>query len=92
MLERPNGDPARAETVQPGLHRFNEGTDEPYSVVWWDPGVLALDQRPPMGVRHENLIGKGASRAVVEETLEAYRTWETDALLRLPRPAIPRWW
>ena len=29
-----------------------------------------------MGVRHENLIGKGASRAVVDETLEAYRTWE----------------
>ena len=77
VLERPNGDPARAETVQPGLHRFNDGTDEPYSVVWWDPAVLALDQRPPMGVRHENLIGKGASRAVVEETLAAYRTWET---------------
>ena len=37
VLERPNGDPARAETVQPGLHRFNERTDEPYSVVWWDP-------------------------------------------------------
>ena len=29
-----------------------------------------------MGVRHENLIGKGASRAVVDETLDAYRTWE----------------
>jgi ATP-dependent helicase/nuclease subunit A len=77
VLERPNGDPAHAETVQPGLHRFNEGTEEPYSVVWWDPAVLALDQRAPMGVRHENLIGKGASRAVVDETLEAYRTWES---------------
>ncbi len=77
VLERPNGDPARAETVQPGLHRFKEGTDEPYGVVWWDPAVLALDQRAPMGVRHENLIGKGASRAVVDETLEVYRTWET---------------
>ena len=30
-----------------------------------------------MGVRHENLIGKGASRAVVDETLAAFRTWET---------------
>jgi len=76
VLERPNGDPARAETVQPGLHRFAEGTQSPYSVVWWDPAVLALDQRPPMGVRHENLIGKDASRAVVDETLDAYQTWE----------------
>ena len=76
VLERPSGDPARAETVQPGLHRFGEGTDQPYSVVWWDPGVLDLDQRAPMGVRHENLIGKGASRVVVDETLDAYRTWE----------------
>ena len=77
VLERPNGDPARAETVQPGLHRFGEGTDEPYSVVWWDPAILALDQRAPMGVRHENLIGKGASRAVVDETLAAFRQWES---------------
>ena len=76
VLERPNGDPARSETVQPGLYRFTDGTDEAYSVVWWDPGVLALEQRAPMGVRHENLIGKGASRAVVDETLDAYRRWE----------------
>ncbi len=41
------------------------------------PAILALDQRAPMGVRHENLIGKGASRAVVDETLEAFRQWES---------------
>lgn len=91
VLERPNGDPAHAETVQPGLHRFGDGTDEPYGVVWWDPAVLALDQRAPMGVRHENLIGKGASRAVVDETLAAYRTWETgraSAIADASRPSI----
>ncbi len=27
VLERPNGDPARAETVQPGLHRFAASTE-----------------------------------------------------------------
>jgi len=91
VVERPNNDPANAETVQPGLHRFAEGTDEPYGVVWWDPAVLALEQRAPMGVRHENLIGKGASRAVVDETLEAYRTWETgraSAIAAASRPSI----
>ena len=77
VLERPNGEPARADTVQPGLHRFQDGTDELYHVVWWDPGVLALEPRAPMGVRHESLIGKGAPRAVVDETLDAYRQWET---------------
>jgi ATP-dependent helicase/nuclease subunit A len=77
--------------VQPGLHRFAEGTDEPYGVVWWDPAVLALEQRAPMGVRHESLIGKGASREVVDETLEAFRTWESaraSAIAAASRPSL----
>jgi ATP-dependent helicase/nuclease subunit A len=76
VLERPNGDPARADTVHPGLHRFNVGADDQYGVVWWDPAVLLLDRRAPMGVRHEGLIGKDAPRTVVDETLAAYRAWE----------------
>jgi ATP-dependent helicase/nuclease subunit A len=91
VIERPNGDPARADTVTPGLHRFGTATDEPYSVVWWDPAALGLDQRAPMGVRHENLIGKDASRAVVDETLEAFRTWEAGraaAIAAASRPSL----
>ena len=91
VLDRPNGDPARAETMHPGLHEFGRETAAPYDVVWWDPSVLDLQPRPPMGVRHEDLIGKGASRAVVEETLDAFRQWETrraDAIAAASRPSL----
>jgi hypothetical protein len=75
VLERPNGDPARADTVHPGVHRFGQGADA-YDVVWWDPVALGLGDRVPMGVRHEGLIGKDAPRTVVDETIAAYRSWE----------------
>ncbi len=89
VLERPGGDPARADTVEPGLHRLGEGRVDPYDVVWWDPGVLALDQRAAMGVRHEDLIGKGATRAIVDETLQAYRTWDTTRAESIARASAP---
>jgi ATP-dependent exoDNAse (exonuclease V) beta subunit len=44
-----------------------------------------------MGVRHENLIGKDASRAVVDDTLAAYRKWEETrgtAIARGSRPSL----
>ncbi len=90
VLERPGGDPARADTVHPGLHRFGAHA-EAYDVVWWDPGVLDLGRRPPMGVRHETLIGKDAPRAVVDETLSAFRAWESSrssAIASGSRPSL----
>jgi ATP-dependent exoDNAse (exonuclease V) beta subunit len=89
VLERPNDDPARADTVHPGLHRFASETDEAYDVVWWDPGVLELDREPPKGVRHESLIGKDAPRAVVDETLAAYRAWEESRAAALASGSAP---
>jgi ATP-dependent helicase/nuclease subunit A len=76
VLARPGGDPARLDTVQPGLHGFGGG-DAAYDVVWWDPGALDLGKPAPMGVRHETLIGKDAARDVVDETLMAFRQWES---------------
>jgi ATP-dependent exoDNAse (exonuclease V) beta subunit len=90
VLERPNGDPARADTVHPGGYRLASG-DRAYDVVWWDPGVLDLGDRTPMGVRHEGLIGKDAPRTVVEDTIAAYRAWEAsraDALERGVRASL----
>jgi ATP-dependent exoDNAse (exonuclease V) beta subunit len=88
VLERPGGDPARLDTVRPGLHRF-DGGGSPYGVVWWDPAVLALDQRAQMGVRHESLIGKDAPRAVVDETLAAFRAWEGARAAAIERASTP---
>jgi len=90
VLSRPGGDPARADTMHPGLHRFGAGADE-YDVVWWDPGVLQLERPAPMGVRHETLIGKDAPRAVVDETLAAFRAWDlarSAALAAGGRPSL----
>ena len=89
VLERPNGDPARADTMQPGLHVFGDGPS-PYEVVWWDPRTLDLDREPPGGVRHHDLIGKDAPAEVLEETLAAFRRWErarADALERGSQPS-----
>jgi ATP-dependent exoDNAse (exonuclease V) beta subunit len=88
VVERPNGDPARADTVQPGAHRFGSG-DRAYDVIWWDPSVLNLGDRVPPGVRHEGLIGKDAPRTIVEDTIAAYRAWEADRTLALERGARP---
>src|SRR5205807_2133150 len=41
VLQRPNDEPAGPATVSPGLHAL-----EDYSVVWWDPSALTLDQQP----------------------------------------------
>ncbi|HEY7288894.1 MAG TPA: UvrD-helicase domain-containing protein [Vicinamibacterales bacterium] len=71
VLQRPNDEPALPGTVCPGLHRFEDG----YSVVWWDPGALDLDKRPPFGVRREDLIVKDVPRDVVDDGRSRYDRW-----------------
>jgi ATP-dependent helicase/nuclease subunit A len=90
VLARPDGDPARADTVQPGCHQFENAEGE-YDVVWWDPGVLRLDVTGSPGVRHETLIGKDAPRAVVDETRAAFDAWHhtrTSAVAQASQPAV----
>jgi ATP-dependent exoDNAse (exonuclease V) beta subunit len=90
VLARPDGDPARADTVQPGCHQFGSGDGE-YDVVWWDPGVLTLDVTGSPGVRHETLIGKEAPRAVVDETRAAFDAWHqarTSAVAQASQPSV----
>ena len=89
VLERPNGDPAGAENVCPGLHRFphaltpNPLTPDPhpptpsYSVVWWDPKTLKLGAQVRFGLRQEELIGKDAPPEIIQADLRAYEDWKT---------------
>ena len=75
VLERPENDPARADTVCPGAHRL--GSDEaPYGVVWWDPATLDLDVEQRFGLRRDDLINKDVPPGVIDEKLRAYRDWE----------------
>jgi ATP-dependent helicase/nuclease subunit A len=71
VLQRPNDEPAGSMTVCPGLHAFPSG----YSVVWWDPGALALDKKPLFGVRRDDLIVKDVPRNVVADGRGRYDRW-----------------
>ncbi len=46
-----------------------------YSVMWWDPGALALGATPPFGVRREDLIVKEVAPGVVADGRSRYDHW-----------------
>jgi len=66
VLNRPDGDPARAGTVAPGTFTFAAATSgdkvpQPaassrYAVTWWDPRALHLGAAAPFGLRRDDLI------------------------------------
>jgi ATP-dependent exoDNAse (exonuclease V) beta subunit len=75
VLQRPNDEPASSMTVCPGLHRFAEN----YGVVWWEPGAgggLKLGEKPPFGVRREDLIVKDVPRTVIADGRTRYDSWK----------------
>ncbi len=80
VLQRPNDEPAGNTTVCPGAHRFHHpGSPTPgeggYSVVWWDPGALKLDEKPTFGVRREDLIVKDVPKNVIADGRGRYDRW-----------------
>jgi ATP-dependent exoDNAse (exonuclease V) beta subunit len=81
VLQRPNDEPAGNGTVCPGLHTFEGGPVAPkpgeggYSVVWWDPGALKLDEKPTFGVRREDLIVKDVPKNVIADGRGRYDRW-----------------
>ena len=70
VVSRPDGDPAHAGTVCPGLHQSDD-----CSVVWWDPHVLNLGVELSLGIRKPDLIVKDVPSAIVDFGLGAYKTW-----------------
>jgi ATP-dependent exoDNAse (exonuclease V) beta subunit len=71
VLQRPDDEPAGNGTVCPGLHELEGG----YSVVWWDPRALKLDEKPAFGVRREDLIVKDVPRHVIADGRSHYDRW-----------------
>jgi ATP-dependent exoDNAse (exonuclease V) beta subunit len=74
VLERPDDEPARADTVAPGLYRRG-GTDG-FDVTWWDPAALGLDVGAPFGLRREELIAKDVAPEVVADGQRTYLDWQ----------------
>src|SRR5262249_32718132 len=49
-----------------------------YEVVWWDPSALKLGAQPRFGVRQEQLLGKEASRPLVDDNLRRFLEWQDE--------------
>jgi len=90
-LTRSRGPEARHS--DPGRRTSNpeRGTPnhEPYSVVWWDPHILALAADSGYGLRRDDLISKDGDPAKVAVRLAAYQQWraardEATARARVP--------
>jgi ATP-dependent exoDNAse (exonuclease V) beta subunit len=76
VLTRPDNDVAGAQTVSPGLHRFDgDSPGEGYDVVWWDPAALALGAEPPFGLRRQELITTDVPPDVVAVGERRYIHW-----------------
>ena len=75
VLKRPDDGTATPQTVSPGRHVIDAGTDAAFSVVWWDPAVLRLGAEPPFGLRRQELIAKDVAPEVVAEGTRAYIDW-----------------
>jgi ATP-dependent exoDNAse (exonuclease V) beta subunit len=97
VLTRPDGDPARPMTVAPGSYRFGPSPSpepripnpESYSVVWWDPHILALDADSGYGLRRDDLISKDGDPAKVAARLAMYEQWRTGRDEAAARARVP---
>jgi ATP-dependent exoDNAse (exonuclease V) beta subunit len=90
VLERPEGDPARAHTVCPGEHRFGSESDA-YRVVWWspEPEVLALGATAPFGLRRDDLIAKDVQPSVLRRHLDEYTSWRNGRASAVAAASVP---
>jgi ATP-dependent helicase/nuclease subunit A len=97
VLTRPDGDPARPMTVAPGAYTFHQpASSEPrtasgqtYSVVWWDPHVLALDADSGYGLRRDDLIAKDGDPAAVAAMRGEYESWQRDRAAAVATARMP---
>jgi ATP-dependent helicase/nuclease subunit A len=72
---RADGQPVEG-TVRPGTYQLtDEGSGEPYSVVWWDPLLLEASPDDSRGLRRDDLISKDANPQDVIEDRANYDRW-----------------
>ena len=70
VLRRPRDWDDEEDSVRPGLHKA-AGRE----VVWFDPGLLDLDQPKQPGLDHEAALNGTPEQ--IRAGLEAYRSWQT---------------
>jgi ATP-dependent helicase/nuclease subunit A len=77
-----------ADSQAPNAER-RPPTADSYSVVWWDPHVLALDADSGYGLRRDDLISKDGDPAKVAARLAAYEQWRTGRDEAAARARVP---
>jgi ATP-dependent exoDNAse (exonuclease V) beta subunit len=92
VLDRPEGLQPDASTVRPGAYGLRDpDTDEPYTVVWWDPRLLDEPADDPRGIRRDDLISKEVRPEVVAADrgrLDQWRQWRDAALQKGSEPSM----
>ncbi|HXH07404.1 MAG TPA: UvrD-helicase domain-containing protein [Vicinamibacterales bacterium] len=90
---RPDGDPARPDTVCPGLHLFEwiapAGERTSYGVVWWDPHLIDSQAEPASGIRGPQLVAREADAEVVAAGRAAYEQWRSELADVIERASAP---
>ena len=72
---RADGQPVD-DTVRPGTYQFGDEADgQAYSVVWWDPLLLAASTDEGRGLRRNDLISKDANPLDVAADRARYDEW-----------------
>ena len=73
---RADGQPVD-DTVRPGRYQFgDEAAGQAYSVVWWDPLLLAASSDEGRGLRRNDLISKDANPLDVAADRARYDEWK----------------
>jgi ATP-dependent exoDNAse (exonuclease V) beta subunit len=78
VLERPDMETATAATVRPGAFAMHDPvTDEPFTVVWWDPQAIDARGEERQGLRREYLITKEARPEDVAADRARFDAWQS---------------
>jgi ATP-dependent exoDNAse (exonuclease V) beta subunit len=91
VLQRPDDGVALPHTVSPGRHRIDNGVDDAFDVVWWDPATLHLGAAPPFGLRRQELISKDVEPEVVAQGQRRYIDWRNrreSTIAEASRPSL----
>lgn len=82
----PEATDSKAETASREPRTANR---DAYSVVWWDPHILALDADSGYGLRRDDLISKDGDPAGVAARLRAYEQWRASRDEATSRARVP---
>ncbi len=74
------------DSVRPGLHVPESGA---HHVTWWDPAVLSLNPKEPVGVRQQELLQADEDATRSQAGIERHQRWQLDHATLVERGSQP---